>query len=65
MINYNLQVPYSVNDGLQQHLPTDVVVQMNEDLEHVNLDVVLSTLNDFIETHVRNINEADHRMEWT
>ena len=38
---------------------------MNKDLEHVNLDVVLSTLNDFIETHVRNINEADHRMEWT
>ena len=38
---------------------------MNEDLEHVNLDVVLSTLNDFIETHVRNINKADHRMEWT
>ena len=56
---------YRVDACFQKQLPKDVVIQMNEDLEHVNLDVVLSTLNDFIETHVRNINEADHRMEWT
>ena len=56
---------YRVDACFQQQLPKDVVIQMNEDLEHVNLDVVLSTLNDFIETHVRNINEADHIVEWT
>ena len=36
---------------------------MDRDLEHVNLDIVLSALNEFIEIHVRNRDTNEEK--WT
>lgn len=36
---------------------------MDQDLEHVNLDIVLSALNEFIETRVRNGDTC--KEDWT
>ena len=54
-----------MSECFQQPLPKEVEAEMNKDLRHVNLDMVLCAMNDFIEIHVRNMSEADHTVKWT
>lgn len=56
------QIPFNVSPCFCEPIEKEMLTALDQKLQQVNLDILLSELNEFIEVHVRNAQE--HQSKW-